>query len=125
MKSAQARGRAAKNKGKVGEREAAVILQEVLRLEVGALRRSVQYCGRAGTADIVGIEGIHIECKRCEKLSVYSAIEQAQRDSQGNVPIVMHRRNNKGWLLIVEVENLLELAKLVIRKSGTKRRTLA
>ena len=31
-------------------------------------RRGQQYCGANGDADVVGLEGVHIECKRVEKL---------------------------------------------------------
>ena len=29
-----------------------------------------QYCGANGDADVVGLPGIHIECKRVEKLNI-------------------------------------------------------
>ena len=40
-------------------------------------RRSQQYAGINGDADVVGLPGIHIECKRVERLNVPEAMRQA------------------------------------------------
>jgi|688.fasta_scaffold15194_16 hypothetical protein len=117
-KSASQRGRAAKNKGKRGEREAADALNTVLGLEPKTLHRSQQFCGKSGDADVVGIEGLHIESKRQETLSLYAAMGQAVSDCKpGSIPVVMHRRNHKKWLLIVEVENLVDLVRVLQKTS--------
>ena len=55
-----------RNKGKVGERE----LAKKLREYGFEARRGQQYCGADGSADVVGLEGVHIECKRTERLSL-------------------------------------------------------
>lgn len=123
-KSPSQRGRAAKEKGKRGEREAAAALNEVLGLKPKTLHRSQQYCGKAGDSDVVGVDGLHIESKRQEKLSIYTAVDQAKEDCKdGSIPIVMHRRNHKKWLLIVEVDELPKLARLVhcLSRKVTKR----
>ena len=70
-----------KRKGKVGELE----LARKLREYGYDSRRTVQYNGKEeeGQADLLGLPGIHIECKRTEKLSLYDAVNQAKRDSEG------------------------------------------
>ncbi len=44
-------------------------------------RRGQQYCGCSGAADVVGLPGIHIECKRVERLNLHDAMDQAVRDA--------------------------------------------
>lgn len=90
-------GLRSRNKGKRGERE----LKNILKTEYGYkdARRNQQYCGADGDADVVGLPGLHIECKRDESLDRYKAIEQAESEArEGEVPVVMHRKNNCEWL---------------------------
>jgi hypothetical protein len=47
------------------------------------------------------------------RLPLYSAIEQACGDAQDKVPSVLHRKNNKPWLAIVPLDQLLRLAVLI------------
>lgn len=98
-----------KRKGKTGELELARKLRE-LGYEV---RRSVQYNGKEeeGQADLLGLPGIHIECKRTEKLNLYEAVNQAKRDSEGKgeLPVVFHRRNNCEWLAVMPLEDFIRL----------------
>lgn len=99
-------GRMSRNKGKVGERE---LSKELTRLFGVECRRGQQFNGIDGR-DVVGLDGFHIECKRTEALSLYPAIEQAKRDAEENeVPVVFHRRNQKQWLAVVELDRLPEL----------------
>ena len=102
-------GMKSKNKGKVGEREAAA---EVSRLFGVAARRGVQYQGGQGSPDIrAEIAGVHFEVKRAESLSIYKAIDQAAADGGPSVvPVVLHRRNKREWLAIVRLDDLPELA---------------
>lgn|SRR3990167_1816293 len=97
MKNSRARG-------KRGELE----LAKYLREEFGwtSARRSAQYCGKAGAADIFVEEmpHLHIECKYVEKLNIQDAIDQAKADAKdGTVPIVFHRKNRGKWLLTFEL----------------------
>lgn len=55
-----------RRKGASGERE----LAKKLREYGYEARRGQQYCGSNGDADVVGIPGIHIECKRVEALNI-------------------------------------------------------
>ena len=99
-----ATGRTSRNKGKVGERE----LAAALRAEgFESARRGQQYSGSETSADVVGLPGIHIECKRVERLNIYEAMEQAQRDAgeSGELPAVFHRRNRKPWLVTMPLSD--------------------
>lgn len=103
-----ATGRTSRNKGKVGERE----LAAALRAEgFESARRGQQYSGSETSADVVGLPGIHIECKRVEKLNIYEAVEQAQRDAgeSGELPAVFHRRNRKPWLVTMPLSDWMIL----------------
>ena len=96
------------NKGKRGELELAAILREY----GFDARRGQQYCGTSGDADVVGLPGCHIECKRVERLNIDAAMEQAVRDARpGEVPVVMHRRSRKPWLVTQLLTDFLEARK--------------
>jgi len=97
-------GRASKDKGKRGEREAAAALSQVLGCEA---RRGVQYQGGPDSPDVQhSIDGLHIEVKRCEALRLYEALEQAEADAGPDVPVVLHRRNLKHWVAICGLDDL-------------------
>lgn len=100
-------GKTSRNKGKIGERE----LAAALRAQGFEARRGQQYSGSETSADVVGLPGIHIECKRVEKLNIYDAIEQAQRDAGegGELPAVFHRRNRKPWLVTMSMDDWFRL----------------
>ena len=78
-------------KGKKGERELAAILKSYGYEDS---RRGQQYCGSNGDADVVGLPGIHIECKRVEKLNIYDAVEQVKCRL-----LCIGRIEKGGWLL--------------------------
>lgn len=78
-----------RNKGATGERE----LAKVLRGYGYNCRRGQQYCGANGDADVVGLPGLHIECKRVERLNLDDAMAQAKADARDEeIPVVMHRK---------------------------------
>lgn len=107
-------GRAQRDKGKRGEREAAAELGHLLGVDA---RRGVQYHGGPDSPDVV-LDGvaIHVEAKRTERLTLWPAIDQAKSDAPaGAVPIVWHRPNRRASVVIVETARLLELAREVVR----------
>ena len=60
--------------------------------------------------DVVGLDYIHIECKRVQNLNLYDAMEQSKRDSkEGQSPAVFHRKNNKKWLVTMELEEWIKI----------------
>jgi Holliday junction resolvase len=97
----------AKQKGNRGERELAC----QLRAYGYDCRRGQQFSGANGDADVVGLPGIHIEVKRVERLNITDAMCQAIGDSKGDVPVVMHRKNNEKWLVTMRFEDWIELYK--------------
>jgi Holliday junction resolvase len=96
-----------KQKGARGERELVNKLKELgFKTE-----RTVQYCGNTGeAADLKGLDKIHIECKRVERLNISDAISQAIHDAkEGMLPTVFHRKNNENWLVTMEIEDWIKL----------------
>ena len=95
-----------RQKGARGERE----LATALRGYGYEARRGQQYSGKNGDADVVGLPHIHIECKRVERLNVEDAISQAKGDArQGELPAVMHRKNNCEWLVTMRLDDWIQL----------------
>ena len=87
-----------REKGKRGELE----LSHILNDYGYETRRNQQYSGANGDADVVGLPGIHIECKRVEHLNIDKALEQAVSDTLADsikqglevYPAVFHRSND-------------------------------
>ena len=61
---------------------------------------------------MTGLPGVHIECKRVERLNVPEAMQQAIRDAerfQDGVPALFHRRNRQPWLVTLRLEDFMKL----------------
>ena len=97
-----------KAKGSAGERELANKLKE----HGFSARRTQQFCGKAGDADVdcVELSEFHIECKRVERLNIDTAMEQSLNDCNDKTPTVFHRRNHKPWYVTMYLEDWLALA---------------
>lgn len=79
-------GKGGKAKGKGGELE----LMHILRDFYGyAVRRGD--CFR-GESDLVGLSGVHIECKRVERLNIYNAISDSKE-------IIINAEDGKGYFI--------------------------
>ena len=95
-----------RNKGAVGERE----LAGKLKFYGFDTRRGQQYCGANGDADVVGLPGVHIECKRVEHLNIYTAMSQAKADAKMNeLPAVFHRKNHCEWLVTMSLDDWMKM----------------
>lgn len=94
-------------KGAKGERE----LSAELRKYGFDCRRGQQYHGGGDSPDVVGLPGIHIECKRVEHLQIETAMAQSRRDAEGtdDVPVVMHRRNREGWKVTMDLDAFMNM----------------
>ena len=104
-------------KGKNGELE----LAKLLRSYGYDCRRGQQYSGANGDADVVGLPGIHIECKRVERLNLESAMEQSQRDARdGGIPVVMHRKSRSPWLVTMTLEDWMEIYRRYENGTGSE-----
>lgn len=101
-------GGTSREKGKRGERECAALL----KAHGFDARRGQQFNGSDGSADVVGLPGFHVEVKRSERLSVYEAMGQAESDAlDGEIPLVLHRRNRREWLAVLKADDFLEMIK--------------
>lgn len=104
-----------RSKGKRGELEAS---KEWVRVMGGTARRGQQFAGGNSSPDVVSShETLHLEVKRCEAGNPYRWVEQAVRDAGDKVPVVLHRRSNKPWLLVVRLEDAPRLAQAVAEAS--------
>lgn len=94
-----------RRKGADGERE----LANVLKRYGYEARRGQQFSGANGDADVVGLPGVHVECKRVERLNLDAAMEQAARDArEGETPVVIHRKDRKKWKITFYLEDYLK-----------------
>jgi len=88
-----------REKGKRYERHVA----SLFRAEGYEARRGQQFCGANGDADVIGVPGIHIECKHQERMQLYDWMSQAKADArEDEIPIVIHRKNNHADLVTME-----------------------
>lgn len=95
-----------KQKGKRGE----LMLAKVLKSHGYDCRRGQQYSGANGDADVVGLPGIHIECKAVERLDLYGALSQSIHDAKPcEMPVVMHKRNYSPFLVTMRIDDWIEL----------------
>lgn len=106
MKTSSQKGKASREKGKKGERELANLLKD----EGYDCKRGQQFCGINGNADVIGLNGIHIECKRVEKLNLRKAMKQAINDSKNeDIPAVFHRTNREDWKVTMLFSDWIKL----------------
>ncbi len=73
-------------------------------------RRSQQYCGMNGDADVVGVPYLHVECKAVQKLNLDKAMEQSERDArEGEIPVVVHRKDRQDWRITLTLKEFMPL----------------
>ena len=100
-------GKSSQRKGRDGERELRDILQGYgYQVECG---EPVSF---GAVPDLVGLPGIHIECKRVEKLNIPEAMRQAVRDSErfrDGMPALFHRRNRQPWLVTMRLDDWMKV----------------
>lgn len=100
------RGASARNKGKRGELQLAKLLRDMWGYDV---RRGHVFDHES---DLVGLDGIHVECKAQEKLNIYNAMEQAKEESEkrkDGLPTVFHKRDRGEWLVTMRLEDWIDL----------------
>lgn len=100
-------GKKERDKGMRGERLLiAALAEEGLYTKHGFALR--------GDADLIGLEGVHIECKNVERLNIWEAMRQATEDSekmQDGFPAVFHKRSRTGWLVTLKLRDFADLYK--------------
>lgn len=100
-------GKSSQRKGRAGELE----LVRLLRAH-GIPAQPGQAVSFGTTPDIVGVDGIHCEIKRVERLNVVQAMQQAIRDSekfQDGMPVLFFRRNREPWYCTMRLSDWLTL----------------
>lgn len=106
MNDKQKQGKHNRDKGARGERELAKLIREQYGYEA---RRGYVF---QHESDMVGLPGIHPEVKRKEKLSLYTAMEQAIEEAEkrkDGLPTVFHRRDRKEWLVVMRLTDWIDL----------------
>lgn len=104
-------GRSQRDKGARGER----LWRDVCRAEGfdGVERGCQLYQTGAEIADVIGLPGIHIECKFVERLNFRQAMEQSEKDSEnagrGELPILASKTSRKGWLVTMRAADWFKL----------------
>ena len=102
-----------RQKGKRGELEIAHIMQE----HGFDAKRSQQYCGINGDADVVGVPYLHLEIKRVQALNLDKAMEQSTGDAkEDEIPVVMHRKDRKPWLVTCNLDDFMRFYKAWLKE---------
>ena len=99
-------GRTSRNKGADAERE----LANIFRDQYGYHVRRGQVFNKE--SDLVGLNGIHPEVKRVEKLNVHTAMQQAIDGAgkrQDGIPTLFFRRNRGEWLVTMRLTDWIDL----------------
>ena len=102
-----------RRKGKTGE----LALVRKLKEYGYDVRRSQQYAGANNDADVVGIDGLHIECKYTAQGhgKTYEWMDQSQRDSrESEIPVVMHKKvsneyRGNEWLVTMTLDDFIKV----------------
>lgn len=102
-----------RDKGKRGE----LLLANELKKYGFEARRGVQYCAANGDADVVGLPGIHIECKFVEKLNIWNAMQQAIVDARPDeIPAVFFKKSRKDFNVCIRLDDFIHLYKMAFGK---------
>ena len=111
-------GRRSQRKGAEGERELAAALSELLGTP--CQRASAMYLPGIIAPDVlIAGDQLHIEAKRREKVCLPAALRQARADARPHqVAIVAHRPNRCGWMVTIDLRDLVRLARAVGRTVG-------
>lgn len=105
-------GKSSQIKGAAGERELAALLRQY--------GYDIQRGGFVfgNVPDLVGLPGIHIECKRVQSLNIDCAMDQSIRDAakfHDGFPAVFHRKNHEAgtskgkWKVTMLLDDWLEI----------------
>ena len=106
-------GNKERDKGARGER----LLRDFLRDRGLDVRRGFTYLHQS---DLIGMIGIHVECKFVEKLNVRKALQQATDESKkrsDGMPTVFWKVSRLPWITIMWSEDWITLYKLARTKN--------
>lgn len=105
MNEKQKKGRSARDKGARYELELVHILRDFYGYPV---RRGYVF---QHESDVIGLQGVHIECKAVERLNIRKAYKQAVEEAlkrADGVPVVFHHKNREGWLVTMSLEDFMD-----------------
>lgn len=97
--------RSSARKGADAERE----VQRIFATHGYALKRDGTETFGA-VPDLYGADGLHLEIKRCERLSLLSWLAQSERDAEAfcdGVPTVIFRQSRQPWRIVLPLETFL------------------
>lgn len=103
-----------RQKGAGHEREVSRELNETLGLETERGARN----GVFGADDVIGMPGVHVECKRRKGIAALRWLEQSIRDSGDDIPIVVMREDRGKNIVMVQLADLVRLAEAVAGMTG-------
>ena len=105
MNEKQKKGKSARDKGARYELELMHILRDFYGYPV---KRGYVF---QHESDVIGLQGVHIECKAVERLNIRKAYKQAVEEAlerADGVPVVFHHKNREGWLVTMSLEDFME-----------------
>lgn len=106
MNEKQKSGKSARDKGARYELELVHILRDFYGYPV---RRGYVF---QHESDVIGLQGVHIECKAVERLNIRKAyrqaVEEANKRNDG-VPVVFHHKNREGWLVTLSLADFMDM----------------
>ena len=88
------------------------MFRDLLREHGFTARRGQQYAGGVDSPDVVCDEltdDFHFEVKFTERFNLRDSVEQANRDAQGKVAVVAHKRSHSPWLVTLSADEFLKL----------------
>lgn len=98
-----------RHKGAAAEREVVSILRDHgLKAQRTAPLQSAR---DSSDADVIGVEGCHLEIKRQERVQIDAWCAQAERDAGTLTPCVVWRRSRQPWRVALPLEDFLALVK--------------
>ena len=113
QKSFFMKARSAKNKGKrLQNKVRDLILEKFQQLEPDDVRSITM--GDSGEDILLSpaarrLFPFSVECKNQEKLNIWSALEQAEDNSNNHIPLVVFKRNRSKTYAVLEFDSLLKL----------------
>ena len=102
-------GKSSQRKGRAAELELANILKDC-----GLPVKAGDPANHGKCADLIGLPHFHVAIKRTERLDLWGALAQSERDSKkfrDGAPTVIFRRNRSPWFICLQLSDWLKLYK--------------
>ena len=99
-------GRSSQTKGRRAELELCDYLKQ---RGYNAVPGEAQSYGK--TPDIYGLDRLHVECKRHERLALDAWMAQSETDAArfgDGCPVVIYRKNRQPWHIVMKLEDFLQ-----------------